>query len=380
MDYNATTPLHPKVREAMDPYLYEIWGNPSSPHEFGRGAKSAVEEARERVRALVGAKDASEIVFTSGGTESNNLAIKGIAHAMRSRGDHIITSAIEHHSVLRACQFLEAEGYQVTSVPVDEHGRVDLNALAEAITDRTILITIMWANNEVGTVQPVEEIGKIARKRGVIFHTDAVQAAGKLPISVEDARLDLVSIAAHKFYGPKGVGALYIRKETNLSSLHHGGPHERGVRAGTENVPGIVGLGSAAEHAQAELEGEIKGLSGLRDQLGEAIFKDLDGVRLNGHPTDRLCNTLNVSFDGADAFDLLVGLDLEGIAVSSGSACTSGNLEPSHVLEAMGLPRPAVLSSIRFSLGRNNTPEEIEHVARILVPLVKRLRSKEAAR
>ena len=362
----------------MDPYLHEFWGNPSSPHEFGREARQSIEAARERVRLLLGAKESSEIVFTSGGTESNNLAIKGIVHALRSRGDHIITSAVEHHSVLRACQFLEAEGFRVTYIPVDGVGRVDLGALAEAITPRTILISIMWANNEVGTVQPIDEIGKIARKHGVVFHTDAVQAAGKLPLRVEEARVDLLSIAGHKFYGPKGVGALYVRRERNLSSLHHGGPHERGVRAGTENVPGIAGLGRAAELAEQDLEAEIQGLTNLRDQLGGEMVQALDGVRLNGHPTERLCNTLNLSFEGTETFDLLVSLDLEGVAVSSGSACTSGNLEPSHVLAAMGLPRSSVLSSIRFSLGRNNTPEEMAHVARIVPPIVHRLRAKHA--
>lgn len=373
LDHNATTPLHPEVLEAMLPFLKEKFGNPSSIHRFGREVRAAIDRAREAVAKLLNA-DPSEVYFTSGGTESDNLAIKGVALALRNRGNHIITSSVEHHAVLHTCQFLETQGFEVTYLPVDRYGMVDPDDVRRAITDRTILVSIMHANNEVGTIQPIAEIGRITREKGVYFHTDAVQSVGKLPINVEAMNIDLLSLSGHKLYGPKGVGALYLRRGLHLVPSAHGGAHERGQRAGTENVPGIVGLGRAVELAMVKMEPEAEYLRGLRDNLHELIVERIEDVHLNGHPTDRLSGTLNLSFAGIEGEALLLSLDLEGVAASSGSACTSASLEPSHVLLAMGVPPLLAHSSVRFSLGRDNTPEDVKYVAEVLLRIVDRLR------
>jgi cysteine desulfurase len=315
-----------------------------------------------------------DVVFTSGGTEADNLAIKGVANALKSKGDHIITCAIEHHAVLNSCKYLEKEGYKVTYVGVDRYGAIKLDELKSAITPKTILITVMWANNEVGTIEPVEEIGRIARARGVYFHTDAVQAGGKIPMDLEGFPVDLVSISAHKFYGPKGVGALYIRKGTKITPQLHGGHHEMGKRAGTENVAGIIGMGRAAELAKEETPKEAKQLTGLRDHLLKGLTSKIPDVTLNGHPENRLPNTLNVRFKYLEGESIVLNLDLEGVAVSTGSACTSGSLEPSHVLTAMGVDAAETQGSIRFSLGRDNTREDMDYVIEALPPIIQRLR------
>ncbi|MBI4551616.1 MAG: cysteine desulfurase NifS [Candidatus Latescibacteria bacterium] len=377
LDHNATTPVRPEVLEAMLPFFRERFGNASSIHAFGQAARAPVEEARAQAARLLGARP-GEVFFTSGGTESDNLAIKGVAYANRGRGSHIITSQIEHHAVLNSCQFLEQEGFTVTYLPVDSDGLVDPDDVARTITDRTILVSIMHANNEIGTIQPVEEIGRIARERGVFFHTDAVQSAGKLPIEVDAMYIDLLSISGHKLYGPKGVGAVYIRKGTQIVQTAHGGHHEGDVRAGTENTPGIVGLGKAAELAFIEREAEAQHLTQLRDLLQRRLLDEIDDIRVNGHPTRRLPGTLNVSFTAAEGESLILSLDLKGIAVSSGSACTSGSLEPSHVLLALGLDPQLAQTSVRFSFGRDNTREDVEDVMEHLPEIVARLRAMSA--
>lgn len=373
LDNNATTKMREEALEAMLPFLKEDYGNASSVHGFGRTARTAVDEARAKVSRLLGVAR-EDIIFTSGGTEADNLAIKGVAGAMKSKGDHIITSAIEHHAVLNSCKYLEKEGFKVTYVGVDKNGVVKLDELKKAITPKTILITVMWANNEVGTIEPVEEIGRIAKEKGIYFHTDAVQAAGKIPMALEDMPVDLLSISAHKFYGPKGVGALYIRKGTKITPQFHGGHHEMKKRAGTENVAGIVGMGRAAELAKQEISEEIKQLTVLRDYLYKGITSKIPDVTLNGHPTERLPNTLNVRFKYLEGESIVLNLDLEGVAVSTGSACTSGSLEPSHVLTAMGVDAAETQGSIRFSLGKDNTKEDMDHVIAVLPPIIQRLR------
>ena len=375
LDNNATTRMREEVLEAMLPYYKDIYGNASSIHEFGRLARRAIDDARQKVADLLGAASPEEIIFTGSGTESDNFAIKGVANTLKSRGNHIITSAIEHQAVLNTCKFLEKEGYRVTYLKVDQYGIVDLNELKKSITDKTILITIMYANNEIGTIEPVEEIGKIAKERGIYFHTDAVQAIGKVPFAVKDMKLDLLSMSAHKIYGPKGVGALYIRKATKITQLLHGGHHEMGKRASTENVAGLVGLGKAAELAKKELPVEVKKLTELRDYLYKGITSNIESVRLNGHPEKRLPNTLNVGFKYLEGESIILNLDMEGIAVSTGSACTSGSLEPSHVLTAMGVDPAETQGSIRFSLGRDNTKEDMDYVIGVLPPIIKRLRA-----
>ncbi len=374
LDHSATTPTHPDVLKAMLPFYSQIYGNASSVHKFGREARKAVEGAREDVAALLGARDSQEIIFTSGGTESDNLAIRGVLHALRKDGTHIITSSIEHHAVYNTCKFLEKSGCDVTYLPVDRYGIVDLDALKSAITDKTILITIMYANNETGTIEPIREISKIAKEKGVYLHTDAVQAVGKMPIDVEDLGADLISFSAHKFYGPKGVGGLYIRKGININPIQLGGHHERNKRAGTENVPGIVGLGMAAKIAARDMEKESKRVVGLRDRLQKGIEKNIKEVRLNGHQEMRLSNVCNMSFEYLEGESIILNLDMEGVAVSTGSACTSGSLEPSHVLTAMGISAQTAQGSIRFSLGRINTAEEIDYVIKVLPPIIERLR------
>lgn len=374
MDHNATTPIHPDVLSAMLPYLHQAFGNPSSIHSYGRETRQAVDESREKVAQLIGAQP-SEIVFTGGGTEANNLAIKGATLAKQKKSGHIITSAIEHHAAMVPCQYLEKRGFEVSFLPVDHDGLLDPDDVRRAITDKTILISIMQANHEVGTIEPLEEIGKLALERDIPFHTDAVQSVGKVPIDVGTLGVNLLSLSAHKLYGPKGVGALYIRKGTKILPQVFGGHQELNFRAGTENVAGIVGLGKAAEIALHKMQAEGERLCRLRDKLWERIKERVGSVRLNGHPKRRIPNTLNVTFDLIEGESLVINLDLRGIAVSTGSACTSGSLEPSHVLLAMGVSPPIARGSIRFSLGIENTQEEIEETANALEEVVGRLRS-----
>lgn len=374
LDNNATTRMREEVLEAMLPYCKDIYGNASSIHQFGRPARKAIDEARADVADLLGAASAEEVIFTSGGTESDNVAIKGVVHALRSKGNHIITSAIEHQAVLNTCKFLEKEGCKVTYLSVDKCGIINLDELKRAITDKTILITIMYANNEIGTIEPIEEISKIAKEKGVYFHIDAVQAVGKLAFKVKDINADLLSMSGHKIYGPKGIGAVYIKKGTKITQEMHGGHHEMNKRAGTENVPGIVGLGKAAALAKKEISEEDK-IKDLRDYLYKGITSNIGDVRLNGHPEKRLPNTLNISFTYLEGESIILNLDMEGIAVSTGSACTSGTLEPSHVLTAMGVDAVNTQGSVRFSLGRYNTKEDMDYVIETLPPIIKRLRA-----
>jgi len=373
LDHNATTPTHHEVVKAMIPYYEEIFGNASSIHQFGQETRKAIEESRERIAEFIGAKP-EEIVFTSGGTEADNFAIKGVAYANETKGKHIITSSIEHHAVLNPCKYLEKAGFQVTYLKVDKYGLVNPDDVREAITQKTILITIMHANNEVGTIEPIAEIGKIAREKGIYFHTDAVQTVGKIPVNVDDLNVDLLSLSAHKLYGPKGIGTLYIRKGTKIQPLIHGGHHEKNRRAGTENVPGIVGLAKAIEIAKATMEEESIRLTNLRNKLCSGISEKIDHVHLNGHPGKRLPNTLSMCFEFVEGESIILNLDMKGIAVSSGSACTSGSLEPSHVLMAMGVDPAVAQGSIRFSLGKDNTDEDIDYVLEVLPEIVNRLR------
>jgi cysteine desulfurase len=355
----------------MLPYLTEIFGNASSVHAFGREARAGLDPAREQVAALLGAAS-DEIVFTSGGTESDNLALKGLA-AARGRG-HLITSRIEHHAVLRTCQALEGQGFAVTYLPVDEHGVIDPDDVKRAIRPDTIGISIMHANSEVGSLQPIADIGRIAREHRVPLHVDAVQTYGKLPIDVRGWGIDLLSCSAHKIYGPKGVAALYVRKGVKMAAVQHGGEHERRRRAGTENVPGIVGFGKAAEIRAREMDGEAVRVRALRDRLWEGLRARVPDVRLNGHPELRLPGTANVSFRHVESESIVLGLDLKGIAVSAGSACTSGNVEPSHVLVAMGVPLDWAMGAVRCSAGRSTTAEDIDYVLECVEPLVRKLR------
>ncbi len=373
LDHNATTPLHPEVLEAMLPYYKEAFGNPSTIYSFGQETRKATDEAREKVANLIGASP-EEIIFTSGGTEANNLALKGVAAALEKKGRHIITSSIEHHAVLSTLEYLEKRGYTVSFLPVDEHGWLDPKEVEEAITSQTALISVMHANNEVGTIEPIAKIGEIARRAGIYFHTDAVQTIGKIKVNVDDLKVDLLSLSAHKFYGPKGAGALYVRKGTRIHPLLHGGYQERRRRAGTENVAGIVGLGKAAEIASNEMVQQSRRESNLRDRLEKMIGENINHCRLNGHPTRRLPNTLNISFEFIEGESLILNLDLKGVAVSTGSACTSGSLEPSHVLMAMGVAPEIAQGSIRFSLGRDNQKEDIDYTVENLVEIVARLR------
>jgi len=374
LDYAATTPTHPEVVKAMLPYFTEAFGNPSSIHARGQEAKEAIEEARGKVAELIGARD-EEIAFTGSGTEADNFAIKGVAYANENKGNHIITTAIEHHAVLETCHFLEKRGFRVTCLPVDECGLVSPDDVRKAITDQTVLISVMHANNEIGTIEPIGEIGKIAREAGAYFHTDAVQTVGHLPINVNELGVDLLSMSAHKLYGPKGVGALYIRKGTKLSSFIHGGEQERGRRASTENIPGIVGIGRAAEIARHEMGEEAERLTSLRDKLINGLLAQIDHTRLNGHLQKRLPNNVNISISFAEGESMCLGLDFEGICASTGSACSSGTLEASHVLLALGLPHEQAHASLRFSLGKWTTEEEIERVLEVLPRIVARLRA-----
>ena len=372
LDHNASTPVHPEVVEAMLPYFSERFGNPSSVHAFGREAREGLDNARQQIAHFLSVGK-EEIVFTSGGTESDNMAIKGVALAHRK--GHIITSQIEHHAVLRTCQNLETLGFDVTYLPVDGSGLVDPDEVRRSLRPDTILISVMHANSEIGTVQPAREIGRIARERGVPFHVDAVQTFGKLPIDVDAFGIDLLSFSGHKIYGPKGVAGLFIRKGTKMVSVQHGGEHERRRRAGTENVAGIVGFGKAVEIRARDMAEEAVRVSALRDRLWEGISARVPDVRLNGHPTERLPGTCNMCFKNVESESIVLGLDLKGIAVSAGSACTSGNVEPSYVLVAMGVPVDWAMGSVRCSLGRGTTAEDIDYVIEATVPLVDKLRN-----
>ena len=374
-DHNATTPADPLVVDAMVRALSEDYGNPSSVHHFGQRAKARLDEARSPVAALVGGEP-SEIVFTSGGTEADNFAIRGAAEALEPTGRrHLVTSGIEHEAVLNTFKALARRGWQTTLLPVDASGIVSADALRDALRNDTALVSLMHANNEIGTVQPVAALAAIAHERGALFHTDAVQSAGKIPVDVRALGVDLLSISAHKFYGPKGIGALWIRRGTRLTPLQTGGRHERNRRAGTENMPGIVGMGVAADLARKKLVEDAPRLAGLRDRLEQRILTDVPRTAVNGAGEPRVPNTTNISFERVEAESLLIALDLEGVAVSTGSACSSGTLEPSHVLRAMGLPAHRTQSSIRFSLGAANTEEQVDRVAAILPRVVEKLRS-----
>lgn len=373
MDNNATTAVRPEVLEAMLPFYREQFGNPSSVHWAGRAVSGAVEKAREQVATLINCAPA-EIVFVSCGSEGDNMAIKGTAEALREKGNHIITTAVEHPAVLNTCEYLEKQGFRVTYLPVDKDGMLDLKELEAAITAETILISVMWANNETGNLYPIEEIGAIARKYKVRFHTDAVQTVGKIPVDVQKANVDLLVLSGHKLGAPKGVGAIYIRRGTRMNALIHGGHQERNRRAGTYNVAGIVGLGLACELSGAEMAESSVRIAALRDRLQEGIMSAIPEIKLNGHPTMRLPNTLNISFAYIEGESLLLNFDMKGIAASSGSACTSGSLEPSHVMGAMCVDVVLAHSSTRFSLGRDNTEEEVDYVLEILPPIVQRLR------
>lgn len=374
MDHGATTPMDQAVVDAMLPFFSETFGNPSSLHAFGQEAKYAIEAARQTIAASIGA-NSEEIVFTSGGSESDNFAVKGVAYAKKEKGNHIITSAIEHHAILEPCHFLEKHGFEVTRLPVDADGLVDPSDVEQAITSKTILISIMHGNNEIGTIQPVAEIGKIARERGIVFHTDAVQTFGRLPLTVDNLAVDLLSASGHKIYGPKGVGILFIRKGTHIQPFMHGGDQERGRRASTYNVPGIVGMGKAVELAVKNINAETERLTTLRNRMIQGILDNIEYSCLNGHPSRRLPNNVNVSIEYVEGESLLLSLDMEGIACSTGSACTSSSLEPSHVLMAIGLPHEKAHASLRFTLGRHTRENDIDHVIRTLSGIVTRLRA-----
>jgi cysteine desulfurase len=373
LDYAATTPARPETVEAMRPYFTETFGNPSSIHSFGQTARSAVEAGREKVAALIGAQP-SEIVFTSGGTEADNFALEGIAYANEKKGNHIIVSKIEHHAVTECAEFLKKRGFEITYLPVDKYGIVDPEEVKKAITDKTILVSIMHANNEIGVIEPIREIGAIVKGQGIYFHTDAVQTVGHIPVNVNDLGVDLLSSSGHKFYGPKGVGFLYIRKGTRITPFFHGGAQENNRRGSTENVPGIVGMGVAAELAAKEMNEEAAREISLRDKLIKEIMEKIPEVILNGHPTRRLPNNANFSIKYIEGESILLNLDMMGIAASSGSACTSGSLDPSHVLLAIGLPHEIAHGSLRLTLGKETTEADIDYVIKTLPPIVDKLR------
>jgi len=376
LDNHATTPVDPRVLDAMLPYFCERFGNAASKsHTFGWEAEAAVDLAREQVARLIGAASPREIVFTSGATESDNLAIKGIAESYRDKGNHIVTCVTEHKAVLDSCKVLAKRGLQISYLPVNSHGIIELQRLRDALTEKTILISIMAANNEIGTIQPIKEIGTLAKEKGILFHTDATQAVGKIPINVEQMGIDLLSLTAHKMYGPKGIGALYVRSSkprVKLAAIIDGGGHERGMRSGTLNVPGIVGLGRSCELAQKEMAGEGERITALRERLKAGILRQLDEVYINGHALERLPGNLNMSFACVEGESLLMAL--KEIAVSTGSACTSASLEPSYVLKAIGLEDELAHTSLRFGLGRFNTAEEIDYTIQRVVEEVRRLR------
>lgn len=373
MDNAATTATRKEVLDEMLPYFTEKFGNPSSVYSLGSQSKVAVEKARDQIAKAIGA-DKREIFFTAGGSESNNWAIKGVAYRNKEKGNHIITSKVEHHATLHTCEYLEKQGFEVTYLDVDEDGLIDVEQLKNSITDKTILITIMFANNEIGTIQPIEEIAQIAKEKDIYFHTDAVQVIGSVKIDVKDMNIDLLSLVGHKFNGPKGIGALYIKQGVRLDNLITGGGQERGRRAGTENVPGIVGLGKAIELAYENFDEKNERIKELRDYLFEQVISKIDHVKINGHRTKRLPGNVNISFEFIEGESLLLSLDMEGIAASSGSACTSGSLDPSHVLLAIGLPHEIAHGSLRLSLSYDNTKEEADFVVEKLIEIVDRLR------
>ena len=381
LDYNATTPIDPRVLEAMIPYMKEEFGNPSSIHSYGMAGKAALDNSREQIAELLGARP-KEIVFTSGGSESNNFATKGIAFLLREKGNHLITTQVEHASVLETFGFLESQGFRVTYLGVDKYGLIDFGELREKITEDTILVSVMFANNETGVIMPIQEIAELVKEKGVIFHTDAIQAVGRIDINLKNLPVDLLSLSGHKLYGPKGIGALFVRTgvETchgvSLQPLIHGGGQERGRRSGTENVAGIMGLGKACEILKEDAGYKMQDarIKELRDELYEGISERISGLKLNGHPEKRLSNTLNLSFEGVEGESLVMNLDLEGIAVSTGSACSEGNVEPSHVLLAMGLSKEQAVSSLRFSLGRFTRKEDIDRVLEVLPVIIGRIR------
>lgn len=373
LDHAATTPVRNEVIEAMLPYFNEKFGNPSSIYSIGRDSKKAIEESREKVAKAIGAEP-REVFFTGSGTEADNWAIKGVAYANRQKGKHIITTAIEHHAVLHTCQYLESDGFEVTYLPVDADGLVSAEQVRDAIRPDTILISIMFANNEIGTIQPITEIGRVAKEKGVYFHTDAVQAMGSIHINVSDMNIDLLSMSSHKFYGPKGAGALYVRKGVKLTSFIHGGAQERGRRASTENVPAIVGLATALELAVENMEQYNKKLVALRDRTIKEIEQKIPFVKLNGHREKRLPGNVNFSFEFIEGESLLLMLDMKGIAASSGSACTSGSLDPSHVLLAIGLPHETAHGSLRLTFGEENTDADVDYLMEVLPAIVTRLR------
>ena len=374
LDYAATTPTHPDVVKAMLPYFTESFGNPSSIYSYGQEAKGAIEEAREKVAALIGARE-DEIVFTSGGTESDNFAIKGAVFAQKEKRNHIISSVIEHHAILETCHFLERRGFKVTYLPVDEYGLVDPEELKKTITDQTVIVSVMHANNEIGTIEPITELATITREAGAYFHTDAVQTVGHIPVNVDELGVDMLSMSGHKLYGPKGIGVLYIRKGTRLVPFMHGGGQERNRRGSTENVPAIVGLGKAAEIALKEMPEEGPRLSILRNCLIKRIMEQIPDTRLNGHPQKRLPNNVNVSISYVEGESMLLNLDLESICASTGSACSSSSLEASHVLLALGLTHEYAHSSLRFTMGKWTTEQDVDHVMETLLQIVAKLRA-----
>ena len=374
LDYNSTTRLLPAVLNAMRPYLEDQFGNPSSIHFWGRHARAALDDAREELAQLLGAQ-AKEIVFVSGGTEANNLAILGVARALRSKGNHLITCATEHHSVLDPCRHLKSEGFDVTVLPVDSHGQLNITSLENALRSNTILVSIMSANNETGTLQPIQQIGALCRQRGILFHCDAVQSFGKEMVDVRQWKADLLTISAHKFYGPKGAAALYVRTGVSLERILWGGTQENERRGGTENVAAIVGMATAARHAVADIGSKNQRLFRLTEKLWEGLSSSIDGICRNGHSEKRLGNTLNASFEDCDGESLPIALDLEGIGVSNGSACMVGSVQPSHVLRAMGVPKKRIQNSIRFSLGVDSKEENIPEIVECVSRVVKRLRN-----
>jgi cysteine desulfurase len=375
MDHAAGMPVDPRVFEVMKPYFVENYGNPSSSHSFGASARNALMESREKVARLIGAEKPEEVIFTSGGTESNNLAIEGVAYRNKDKGNHIITTTVEHISVINICKHLQKQGFEITYIPVDKQGIVDPERLKDEITDKTILISVMYANGEIGTIQPIREIGKIAHEKQIYFHVDAVAATGNVSINVEEENIDLLSISSNDMYGPKGMGALYIKRGTRIQPVIQGGGQERGLRSGTENIPGIVGMGKAAEIAQEEMVPEGRRLSQLRDKLIKGVLDTIERSYLNGHPTKRLPTNANLRFSYVEGESLILGLDMLGIQVSSGSACTSKTLEPSHVLLAIGLAHEEAHGSLVFTMGKQNSEEDVDYVLEVLPGVVKRLRA-----
>jgi len=375
MDHTAGKPVDPRVLEVMLPYLRQIYGNPSSLHTWGNEARKAVEDSRAKLASLVGAKRSEEIFFTSGGTESNNLAIRGVAYRNKDKGSHIVTTEIEHMSVMNTCKSLLKDGFNLTFVPVDKYGVVDLQALEKAITDKTILVSVMYANGEIGTIEPIKEIGEIVHSKGVLLHVDAVAASGQVPINVENENTDLMSISSNDIYGPRGAGALYVKTGTRIQPIIFGGGQEKGLRSGTENVPAIVGMSKAAEIANAEMKTEGERLSSLRDRLIKDLTESIPSSFLNGHPIRRLPNNASIRFSYIEGESLLLSLDMLGVAASSGSACTSKTLEPSHVLLAIGLKHEEAHGSLLFTMGKQNTEADVDYVVNALPDIVKRLRS-----